>query len=221
MEPLPVTVVIINFRTPDLVSRAVGSLRRYYPSLAVLLIDNGSGDRDSLNVLESNRCSFPECTTIIVNPRNRHHGPAMDQALHETRAPYVLFLDSDCEVVAGGFIENMLNLLCAETERYAIGKKTFLNRRGFDVSVQEGATPYIRPICMMVKRELYLRLPPFKLHGSPCLENMRQAKALGFTVVDFPVERYVRHEGRGTAGHYGYRLGLRGKINFILDRIGF
>ena len=43
---LPLTVVIVNFRTPDLTGRAVHSLRSVYPSVPLLLIDNGSGDED-------------------------------------------------------------------------------------------------------------------------------------------------------------------------------
>jgi hypothetical protein len=30
----------------------------------------------------------------------------------------------------------------------------------------------------------------------------------------------VRHEGRGTAGRFGYRLGWKGKLNHALNRLG-
>jgi hypothetical protein len=40
------------------------------------------------------------------------------------------------------------------------------------------------------------------------------------TLVDFPVEEYIVHKGRGTAARHGYRLGWRGKLNFVMNRLG-
>jgi hypothetical protein len=73
---------------------------------------------------------------------------------------------------------------------------------------------------MLVKRESYLSLPPFVRHGAPCLANMRAAAAQGLTLSNFPVEEYVHHEGRGTASRHGYKLGVRGKINHVLNKLG-
>ncbi|HEX9005655.1 MAG TPA: glycosyltransferase [Bacteroidota bacterium] len=217
--PLPLTVVVINFQTPDLTTGAVRSLRRFYPDVPLLLVDNGSGD-ESPRALEELRQLQPEKTELLLNVTNFHHGPAMDQALRLLETPYVLFLDSDCVVERGGFLEAMLGLAAAEPRGYAVGKKIFMNDRGFDVEETPGAHPYIRPICMLVHRERYLELPPFERHGAPCLANMRAAAAAGLALLHFPVEEYVRHLGRGTASRHGYRLGWRGRLNHLLNRIG-
>ncbi len=217
--PFPLTVVIINFQTPDLTSGAVGSLRRFYPEVPLLLIDNGSGDT-SPRMLEELRLVQPEKTEILLNVANLHHGPAMDQALRLLETPYVLFLDSDCVVERGGFLEAMLNLCAGEPRGYAAGKKIYMNDRGFDVDQSPGAHPYIRPICMLIHRERYLGLPPFERHGAPCLTNMRAADATGLALLHFPVDEYVRHLGRGTASRHGYRLGWRGRLNHLLNRFG-
>jgi hypothetical protein len=95
-----------------------------------------------------------------------------------------------------------------------------MNRRGFDVDESAGGTPYIRPLCMMLRRPLYLTLPPFRRHGAPCLANMRAAHEQNLQLVPFPVEHYVDHEGRGTAARLGYHLGLRGKVNHLLNSLG-
>jgi glycosyltransferase involved in cell wall biosynthesis len=213
------TAVIINFRTPDLVRRAGASFRYHYPNFPLLLIDNGSHD-DSINVLHTIKQQAPQHTEIIFNDRNLHHGPAMDQALHHLHSPYVLFLDSDCEVRNGGFIEAMVRLLEQHPTHYIIGKRIFVNKRGFAVEESTHACPYIRPICMMVKRELYLKLPKFQHHGAPCLDNMRTAIQYGLGLLDFPVEEYVDHLGRGTASISGYQLGWRGKLNHLLNKAG-
>ena len=219
MSDAAVTAVVINFRTPDLTRRAVGSFRSFYPSVPLLLIDNGSGD-ESGQTLEHLRALAPGCTSVMMNPSNRHHGPAMDQALRSVNTPFALFIDSDCEVLKGGFVEAMLARAGEDRQNYAMGKKIFMNDRGFDVPERPGAHPYIRPICMLVRREFYLRLPPFERHGAPCLANMQAALASGYGLIHFPVEEYVRHEGRGTASRHGYRLGWRGRLNHFMNKIG-
>ena len=219
MNASNVTAVIINFRTQDLTRRAVESFRSFCPALALLLIDNGSKD-ESHRTLEQLRTLAPASTSLLLNESNRHHGPAMDQAMHSVSTPFVLFLDSDCEVLRGGFVEAMLASAGENPRAYIVGKKIFMNDRGFDVPEQPGAHPYIRPICMLVRREMYLHLPPFARHGAPCLANMRAARASGLELIHFPVEDYVRHEGRGTASRHGYRLGWRGRLNHFMNKIG-
>jgi len=214
-----ISAVIINYRTGDLVKRAVESLRRYYAEIPLLLIDNGSGD-GSENILKHFAGTSPAYTELIINASNLHHGPAMDQALHYLQSPFVLFIDSDCEIYEGGFIELMTQTLEQNERNYVAGKKVFMDKRGFDVASGERATEYIRPICMLLRRDIYLTLPKFIMHGAPCLDNMKTAAGRGFTLVNFQIEQYVKHTGRGTAGRYGYRLGWRGRFNYLLHKIG-
>ncbi|HUL45164.1 MAG TPA: glycosyltransferase [Bacteroidota bacterium] len=219
MDGFPVTTVIVNYNTPELTERAVSSFRRFYSSVHILLIDNGS-DEACVNELRRIRRISPYYTDLKTNPSNMHHGPAMDLALRSLQNPFVLFLDSDCEVLKGGFIEPMLSQLETAPLHYAIGKKIFLDKRGFDVPDENRGVPYIRPLCMMVKRKLYFLFPPFHRHGSPCLSNMMQAVKQGYQLLDYPVEEFIRHEGRGTAGPHGYQLGLAGRWNYFLHKLG-
>lgn len=221
LSPLEsITAVIINFRTPDLTERAVRTFRRFYPGVRLLLIDNGSGDTE-VALLRELKALDPGRTTLVLNTKNLHHGPAMDQALRLCQTPFVFFLDSDCEVTNGGFLEKMFALADGDAKNYAVGKRIFMNDRGFDSEELRGAHPYIRPICMLVRRNLYLGFPPFERHGAPCLANFIAADKAGLVLVHFPVEEYVHHEGRGTAMRHGYRLGLRGRINHLLNRLKF
>lgn len=214
-----VTAVIINYQTPDLTKRAIGSFRSYYPQLSLLLIDNGSKD-NSVEVLEHYQAQFPAGTHVLKNDLNLFHGPAMHLAMHTAKTDCVVFLDSDCEVTKGGFIEQMLSIVERDGRCYAVGNKIYMNKRGFDVFQREKAITYIRPICMLVRRTMYFTLPPFSHHGTPCLDNMRGASSAGYGLVDFPIFDYVVHKGRGTASRYGYGLGLRGKLNYVLNKLG-
>ena len=211
-----VSAVIINYRTPDLALRAARSLRSFYTALPLLLIDNGSHD-SSEEVLRAFARGNSE---LLLNERNMHHGPAMDQALRRLATGFVLFLDSDTEVLRAGLIERMQAALLERPQGYAAGKKIWMNRRGFDVPETAHGDSYIRPICMLLRRSMYFTLPHFERHGAPCLANMRAASARGLELIDFPVEEFIHHEGRGTASRHGYRLGWQGRLNYLLHRLG-
>jgi hypothetical protein len=49
---------------------------------------------------------------------------------------------------------------------------------------------------------------------------MIAAAAAGLLLAHVPVDNFVQHAGRGTAGRFGYRLGWKGKLNHILNRLG-
>ncbi len=213
------TAVVVNFRTPELTAAAVRSFRRFYPAVPLLLVDNGS-DGEGRAALSRLADGDGPATRILWNDVNRHHGPAMDQAAHVAATPLLFFFDSDIVVTQGGFLEAMAGLLGDDAGRYAVGKRIVMDERGFDLPATRPGIPYIRPIAMLLRRETYLSLPPFRLHGAPCLENMRAAGERGLALIDFPVEQYLLHEGRGTAGRHGYRLGWRGKINHLLHKLG-
>jgi len=215
---IPITTIIVNFNTPDLTERAINSFRRFYPNISLVIVDNGSTD-NSVEVFNHLRHQHPYETEIDVHPRNLHHGPAMDIAIRKAKTSNIIFLDSDCEVKTGGFIEAMFSSLDSGPTNYAVGKKIFMNRRGFDVDDEEHGMPYIRPFCMMLRRNIYLLLPKFKHHGAPCLDNMRKAVEWGYQLIDFPVEEFIKHEGRGTAKQFGYNLGWQGKLNHLLHKM--
>jgi GT2 family glycosyltransferase len=215
----PVTAVIINYQTPDLTKTAITSFRKFYPQIPILLIDNGSKD-NSREVLKRIVDSNPGLLKFVVNEKNFHHGPAMHQAIGLLQDEFILFFDSDCEVIKGGFIEGMLKELESDNKNYAAGKLIHMNKRGFDVDPGGKSTKYIRPICMLIRRSLYKELESFQYHGAPCLKNMIDADKRGFNLIHFNVETYVQHKGRGTASRFGYNLGIRGKINYILNKIG-
>lgn len=215
----PITAVIINYQTPDLTKTALTSFRKFYPQIPILLIDNGSKD-NSQEVLKRIVDSHPDLIKFVTNKKNLHHGPAMHQAVGILKNEFMLFFDSDCEVIKGGFIEVMLKELESDDKNYAAGKLIHMNKRGFDVEPSVASIKYIRPICMMIRRSLYKDLEPFQHHGAPCLKNMIAANERGYHLIDFNIEDYVNHKGRGTASRFGYNLGLRGKLNFILNKVG-
>lgn len=210
-----VTVVMIHFQTPDLVSDAFGTFRSFYPEIPVIIIDNGSMD-GSRRVLDQLAKEYPASTRIQYLGKNIFHGPAMDYAMKNISSPYVFFMDTDVRVKRGGFLEPMM----AEFDSagvYGVGRLNTVNKRGF--AAKEGTTIVLTPY-MMLRRAFYLGLPPFEHHGMPTLNNFSAALRTGYRFTSFPVDDYIEHFGRGTAGRYGYQLGLKGRWSFVLNKLG-
>jgi glycosyltransferase involved in cell wall biosynthesis len=220
-----VTAVVANYRTLDLTRRCVESFRAHYPDVRLLLIDNGSAD-ESTEYIRGLGEDLPNVSTQL-NAENRYHGPALDQGIRSAETAFVFTLDSDCEVVSGGFLERMLQAF-AVPETYAIGELRYKNRFGFTYAygyegrpAKERWIPYVHPYAMLLDRGKYLRLRPFVHHGAPCLRNMRDAKKARLRVLDFPIGDYVVHRMQGTSASQGYglRAGTRQRVEYYLSRL--
>jgi glycosyltransferase involved in cell wall biosynthesis len=207
-----VTALVVNYKTLELTQRCIQTLVTHYPLLPIVLIDNGSGDASSAFIAQV--ASEHENVRSHMNARNLYHGPALDQGMRLADTPYVLTLDSDCEILDGGFIESMLREF-DDPALYALGELRYKNRFGYTYGYwysepRAGWIPYVHPYAMLVDRGKYLDLPPFVHHGAPCIKNMRGARRAGYSVRHFPIYDFVRHHLRGTSIAHGY--GLRGRL---------
>ncbi len=209
-----VLTAIIHFQTPDLLLQAVESFRRHEASAPLLVVDNGSAD-GSARMVESLPDRF-EGLEVRMLEENCFHGPAMDLVLREAREDCVFFLDSDTITHRGGFLEPMAAQAVAPAN-WACGQVTRADPRGF-ASVE--GTPVPVSAFMMINREVYASLPPFIHHGLPVLQTSQAAATRGHRVAEFPVEQYVEHVGRGTAERFGYGLGWRSRLNYLMHRLG-
>lgn len=183
-----VTVIIVNLLTLDRTRTCYESLRRYYPSVPVILVDNGSQD-DSTEYIEA--LGQQPSVTAIINTRNRGHGPALHQGTQEARTRYVFTLDSDCEIRQGGFLEPMLSRFKGDPTLFALG---------------QSGVAYTSPVwAMMFDREMYLALnKPFMHHGSPANRLLGFARKQGYRCdFDYPLTDYIAHAGMGTRRLFG------------------
>jgi glycosyltransferase involved in cell wall biosynthesis len=211
-----VSAAVVNYQTPDLLEAAVESFCRMYPRVPLLIIDNGSRD-GSPALIHGLHAARPGQITTLLLEENRYHGPAMHVAMQQLHTPYVYIFDSDTETERGGFLEAMTALLADEETRYGAGQIVHVNKRGF---AARSGVPVLASAHMLLKRDLYHQLPPFVHHGLPALANFAAAAARGYRLCAFPIQAYVRHLGRGTADRYGYGLGVRSKLDFLLNKLG-
>lgn len=213
---MDVTVVIVNFQTPDLVRIAVDSFKKHYPKVSLLIIDNGSKD-ESPEIIRQLAESHIETKAIFLE-KNIYHGPAMDLVMKvHIETEMVFFLDSDTETKKTGFLEKMVSLIGNDDQNYGAGEYSWVNKRGF--SAKEGVlilqTPY-----MLLRKSIYDRLTAFEHHGQPTLFNFTDAGSKGYKLISFPISSYIDHKWRGTADRFGYGLGWRGKLDYLLNKFG-
>ena len=208
-------VVCINFQTPDLLEVAIESFRKFYPTTLLLLVDNGSKDASTQKIRQIEK-KYAGCTSSLLIEKNIFHGPAMHRAIDMVRNELVFFLDSDTETRQGGFLEKMIAEFASD-KVYAVGRIDTVNKRGFH-SVK--GTPIVLSPYMMIRRKLYHDFSPFEHRGMPTLRNFAAVQRQGYVLKSFPVEKYIAHFGRGTASRYGYALGMRGKVDYVLNKLG-
>jgi glycosyltransferase involved in cell wall biosynthesis len=213
-----VTTIVINYRTADLTQKCVESFLRHYPNVRLLLIDNGSNDDSTAYIRYTARDHAN--VTCIINEMNLYHGPALDQGTRSSDTDYVFTLDSDCEVLRGGFLEEMLELF-QDPHLYAVGKLAYMNKYGFETEAgsRGKVIKYVYPYAMLLDRDKYLKLERFTHHGSPSLRNMEDAEERGYQVSDFPIAEFILHRWKGTCSRYGYGLGPRTSLEKLLSKL--
>lgn len=102
-----VDVVIVSYRSRDLLHACLTSLRNHPPERGarVWVVDNASGD----GTVEMLRSEFPEVERI-ASDRNLGFSAANNLAIRRGRAPYVLALNPDTRVTPGA-LDQMLGLM--------------------------------------------------------------------------------------------------------------
>lgn len=215
---MDIQCAIIHYQTPDLLETAVRSFKTHYPDCALILLDNGSkdGSAEQVRVLAE---EYPS-TELICMDENIYHGPAMDHIMRNVaESELVFFLDSDTETRSSGFLEEMAALLSESGSHYGAGEVVQVNKRGFK-STEEGCAPILLTPYMLLRRSMYLDLPPFIHHGQPTLHNFRAANEKGYHLVNYKVSDHVDHLWRGTADRFGYGLGWSSKWDYLMNKLG-
>lgn len=193
-----ITVVTVNFKTPDLVQDAVESFLTFYPKTPYILIDNG-GCLESLSVcIELSRKH--KSVTFIANSRNIGHGPALNQGLSLVKTPYALLLDSDTKTEYGGFLEKML--VEFNENVFAVGWLRYVNKSGVAHRIGGAGIgiPYIHPYACLLDVDKFHSLCPFLDTNAPAISLMKKACTEGLEVISFPVKDYIWHKVAGTRG---------------------
>ncbi|MGV7211226.1 methyltransferase domain-containing protein [Oxalobacteraceae bacterium A2-2] len=217
-QPQPagqVPIVTVSYNAPDLIAALLSTLRKFYGN-RVYIIDGSNPD-----VSEKIRAIAEGYDNVefIAFGYNIHHGPGLSWAINNLGLTgQVLFLDSDVEIVNGGFIESMQAHL--KPGMYGVGGIQLVNEQGYD-RPEDGPVRYLHPACMLTNIEVVRQWPlPIK-HGAPLVQTMLAIHRAGahdlignidWVKNDFgknPQRIHIKHDWQGTVirtGGYHYDL---------------
>lgn len=118
-EHVILSVIIVNYKTPDLVIRCINSIYKTFSlnSLEIIVIDNCSGD-DS----ENKTCTLFPKIIWINNNSNEGFGRANNLGASKAKADFLLFLNSDM-IVLDDTINDCLRHIQEESNIGVLGCK--------------------------------------------------------------------------------------------------
>ncbi|SEO60229.1 Predicted O-linked N-acetylglucosamine transferase, SPINDLY family [Duganella sp. CF517] len=210
-----IPIISVSYNSPDLIEALLRTLRQFYTN-RVYIIDGSNPD-----VAEKIRAITDGFENVEFIPfgYNIHHGPGLRWAInHLGLSGEVLFLDSDVEIIKGGFIESLHSHL--RPGMYGVGTIQPVNEQGYDRA--DGVVRYLHPACMLTNIEVVRQWPMPIKHGAPMISTMlaiHQAGAhdligsIEWVREDFapkpPKRNYIKHDWQGTVirtGGYHYDL---------------
>ena len=124
-EPL-VSIVIINWKTPDLLAKCLDSIKEVdqnFDSFEHLVVDNNSGDGS----VEMLREKYPY-VAVTANSDNLGFSKACNQVIPEAKGKYVLLLNPDA-IITENAITNLVNFMEEHPDCATAGPKV-LNADG-------------------------------------------------------------------------------------------
>jgi hypothetical protein len=142
-----VAVVIVSFEAREALLAALASVRAHAGlPVETIVVDNASADGSA----DAVRAAFPEAL-VVANPDNVGFARACNQGWRAARAPFVLFLNPDAELLPGA-LPALIALLQARTDVGAAGPRT----RSADGSIQVSTGPDLGLLAEWRQRRLVL-----------------------------------------------------------------
>ena len=123
MADAEVTILIPNYKTPEMTRLCLRLLRRHtdLERVQVVVIDNGSGDA-SLDYLRGvNWIRLIERPEAAKEKGPEMHARALDLALKEVTTPYVLVMHTDTLICNDGWLDFLLGKISGDKTVAGVG----------------------------------------------------------------------------------------------------
>lgn len=204
-----ITAIIVSYNTPDLLRNAIASVRRFYPTLPVIIIDGSPPDSEC----------WMYCQMLGLEPNmivkcveyNIGHGNGMKMGISMVETEYFLLMDSDVEIKNEGCLEFMIEVFENSPKVYGFGNIVEVNKEGGNIPNEytvtdkaleiskPGAIPYLHPHFALIKKSMNLKYAPIINHGAPMIKAMvdLHEKKEDYPAY-WPVDEWVVHHERGT-----------------------
>ncbi|OGK18008.1 hypothetical protein A3G67_04500 [Candidatus Roizmanbacteria bacterium RIFCSPLOWO2_12_FULL_40_12] len=224
MKSPDLSIVIVSFNTREVTKNCLESifksLEKTALSYEIVVVDNDSKD-GSLEMLQKFQLSHPSIFQLIQNKTNIGFGKANNQGVKQTKAPYILLLNSDT-VALEDAIEKLFEFYKNDNKVDFVGGK-LLNK---DMTPQPSCGPfYTLPIvfgalflrgdhwnltryspnatkevdwvsgaCIMAKKEYFQKLGGFDEEIFMYMEEidlLYRAKKQGYKVFFYPQAQFI------------------------------
>lgn len=185
-----VTGIIVSYNTRNLLSNCVTSIRKFLPSMNLIIIDGSAQNNPCFSFSKTLKNSNTKVLNVL---HNIGHGKGMIAGINICETKYFLLIDSDIEMKENPLPE-MMKLI---KNNYGVGQVVNVDKDGMN---KEKGIKYLHPYFALINKEKYLKYSPILHHGAPMLQAMIDIKnkKKSKTLIDFPVEKYIHHLGRGT-----------------------
>jgi glycosyltransferase involved in cell wall biosynthesis len=170
------TVIIANYLHPHFTKECVESVRKYYPYIPIIVIDDCSPEIVSFK--------YPPKFYFRKLPYHMGHGIALDYAMDEVKTKYIITLDHDVALIKEGAFEYLFSFMKDEYT-FAVGK--YKNN--------QTDMPFVDPHFTLWRTDLIKR---YKLSFSEVTMENNQNRAYHFATAQLLCARMERM--------YGYTL---------------
>lgn len=166
-----VTAIVVSYNSKELLEKALFSLRRFYPTLPLIIVDGSNPFHPCQKFVED---LVDPCATKLFTNYNIGHGRGLCLALKSCTTPYALLFDSDA-VVRKPILEDMLVMMEADT--FGVGCLHNVGRDGHiftPLTAHRGQTPipYLHPFFALIDVQNYQSYAPIVHHGAPLYKTM-------------------------------------------------
>lgn len=113
----PVDIIIVSYNTRELLRACLASVQAHAPNAGCIVVDNASRDGSP----EMVAADFPK-VKLVRSPENVGFGGANNLGIAESKAPLLLFLNSDAELTPGA-LEKLVAVLDADPKCVIAGPR--------------------------------------------------------------------------------------------------
>lgn len=210
-----VTGIVVCHNTKELIARAFFSVRKYHPTMKIIIVDASDRKDPCYEYVLSLR--GPR-TQILHVDKNIGHGKGLCLGIVHVQTPYFLIFDSDIEMFKSP-ISGMLQMM--ESNTWGVGYLEKIDIGGHEwgsrpEKMKLGPMKYMHPYFCLIQHKEYKKYSPFIHHGAPAVQIMLDIHRMGLSDIvlkEFPglghtsssgwtwkgsPKEYIRHDTRGT-----------------------
>lgn len=200
-----VTALTVVYNTPELLINSVGSFKKFYPDIPLLIMNNSDKDHACSSVVSEYVERYNNVRAFNFRT-NQGHGTAVDMGIKNIDTDVIYYFDSDINMKVGGAIEGMMELM--NDEVYGVGNVIDVDTGGRNIrhDYTGERVKFLHLVVGLLNRNMYYKFHPFTRYGLPIFKALLEIHKSGNVdkmIKYFPIFNYVKHLSGGTRSKHG------------------